>query len=282
MANGPQKPDTGGNFFMTPRKVVGSIAWRQLSNRARAILQAFQYAHDGFNNGRIKMGIHQLGAFVGNQNHDANSRAVAELIEMGFLECVSDANHHQSKAREYRITFIASGKEKAISPATNDYLEWRPKPGMKRKFGPAKSAMESEVAIAGAANSRKLSCAVLATSNSETLEISTPCHVAATAPILGNQSSDLSPAIPIAGSRSSPSSEGVGVDLHELRGWMKDVIDQLGYGGQKTLALDARVPEPAISKFKRGRSLPARYHLDLQMACGRHLPYRRWRAMRPE
>lgn len=60
MANGPQKPDTSGNFFMTPRKVVSSVAWKHLSLRARVVLQTFQSAHDGFNNGRIKMGIHQL------------------------------------------------------------------------------------------------------------------------------------------------------------------------------------------------------------------------------
>lgn len=28
MANGPEMPDHGGNFFMKPRRVINSVTWR--------------------------------------------------------------------------------------------------------------------------------------------------------------------------------------------------------------------------------------------------------------
>lgn len=281
MANGPQKPDHGGNFFMTPRKVINSVAWNHLSLRARAILQLFQSAHDGFNNGRIKMGIHQLGALIGNQNHAANARAVAELIEKGFLVCMSDADHHQSKVREYRLTFIPSGKAKATSPATHDYADWRPPAGSKRKFGGAKDATETEVSIAAPAIFGKFSGADSATSNGEIVGISASGCVAAVAPILGNQSLASSASTSISGNSPFRSTgEGIGVDLDELREWLLHVLGEAGFGGQKELSREAGVPEPVLSKFKRGRGLPAHYRIPLQTACGRRTPYNVWKAQR--
>ena len=261
---------------MTPRKVITSAGWKHLSMRARVILQLFQFAHDGFNNGRIKMGIHQIGSQIGNQNHAANSRAVAELIETGFLECVSDADHHHAKVRQYRLTFIATGKEKSVSPATNEFMDWRPPSTSKRKFGRAKSATQEGVAVAVPASSRKFSVALDATPPAEIDGIAAISTVATVAPILGNQSSAGSEARLQTSNHARLPVEAPGVDLFELREWARHVLDILGFGGQKVLALDADVPQPALCKFLKGKGLRADYRMRLQFACGRHTPYRKW------
>ena len=120
MGQGPQKTAHGGNFFMTPRRVLDSVAWKSLSLRARAILQVFQAGHDGWNNGNLGMRVHDLGAKIGDQNHGANGRAVAELIEKGFLELTAEADRRQGKVREYRLTFVTTGKSREVVDATHE------------------------------------------------------------------------------------------------------------------------------------------------------------------
>ncbi len=104
-----QRVDHGGDFIQLPRPLLRSAAFLSLSSRARCALLVLLERFSGFNNGRIGLAIDHLGAALGNQNHRANSRALAELIERGFVECMADANHVKSKAREYRLTFIESG-----------------------------------------------------------------------------------------------------------------------------------------------------------------------------
>lgn len=147
MAQGPQKADHGGNFYITPRALLDSVAWKHLSFRARAVLQVFQDRHDGFNNGHLALGIHEIGKRLGNKNHGPNAKAVAELIELGFLECVSDADRKHSKVREYRLTFVSTGKAKHVEKATNDYRDWRPAPGKTRKFGGVRTTTQEGVCV---------------------------------------------------------------------------------------------------------------------------------------
>lgn len=274
MSQGPQKADHGGNFFMTPRAVLDSVAWKHLSFRARAVLQVFQDRHNGHNNGNLALGIHEIGKRLGNQNHGGNSRAVAELIEHGFLECVSDADRRQSKVREYRITFVSTGKQRHVEKATHDYRDWRLGGAKRRKFGSANTATQDDVCVASTATMVKNSVANTATNDRESPEFCTPPSGANTALLIDNQSK-----APSAGSQTllaSPEklrAADLRLELDELRRWACFIIDSYGYGGSRRLAHNACIPEPALSRFRKGRSLPDQYRIPLQEACGRLLPY---------
>lgn len=282
MSQGPQKPDHRGNFFMVPRSVIESVAWRGASLRARAVLQVFQFCHDGFNNGNITLSIKQIGKALGDQCHGANAKAVAELIELGFLECTSDAMHGQSKARSYRVTFIATGKGKA-NPATNEFQEWRPFPGAKRAFGGARSTQP--VKFGGAVTATpdvkldavtatvvKFHDAVTATGGPAIAGISGEASVAVTAPYLSNHSTHRSGVSPISEISSRMGPESIAADFDDLRAWVRDAIAVLGYGGAKILASKAGIPEPNLSRFRAGKTLSEQYRLPLHEACARVLP----------
>lgn len=274
MAQGPQKADHGGNFVMTPRAVLDSLAWKHLSFRARAVLQVFQDRHDGFNNGHLGLGIHEIGKRLGNQNHGGNSRAVAELIERGFLECVSDADRKHAKVREYRLTFITSGKARSVEKATNDYRDWRPAGARTRKFGSANTATQEGVCVVNTATMVKNSVAITATDDAASPEFCTPSSGANTALLIDNQYE-----APLLGCESLPSNPeklrraDLRCELTELRHWAQTIIDRTGYGGARRLAHNAEIPETALSRFRAGRSLPDQYRIPLQEACGRMLPY---------
>jgi len=270
---GAQKPDHGGIFYIRPRRVTASVAWKWLSFRARAILDVFQYAHDGANNGEIAFGIHDIGTAIGNQNHAANSRAVAELIEKGFLECTSDANRAQAKVRTYRITFISTGEARKIVPATHEYESWRPV--QKRKFGGARTATQNPVSVAVTAPRVKVSVAVTAPTESHLRTEDGFCSVAETALILDNHSRDRSGPENTSSVLLKLPAADLRPELDTLRQWVREVVDHHGFGGARRLAHDADVPEPALSRFRSGKSLPDHYRIALQEACARVIPFNR-------
>lgn len=282
MGNGPQRPDHGGNFYMVPRRVIESVAWRCASLRARAILQVFQFCHNGHNNGEITLSIKQIGKALGDQCHGPNAKAVAELIELGFLECTSDAMHGQSKARSYRVTFIPTGKGKATL-ATNEFQEWRPLPGSKRAFGGARSARP--VKFGGAITATqdvkfdavtatvvKFHDAVTATGGPAIAGISDEASDAVTATILGNHSTHRPGVSPLSEISSRSGAESIAADFDDLREWVREAIAVLGYGGAKVLAKSANMPEPNLSRFRAGKALSEQYRLKLHEACARVLP----------
>lgn len=278
MGQGPQKPDHGGNFYQMPRKVVASPAWRNASLRARVVLDIFLSRHNGFNNGKIALGIREISKEIGDQNHGANGKAVSQLIELGFLECTSTADRHQSKTREYRITFIPTGQGKSAQPATHEYRDWRPDPMQKRKFGAAKTATRRPVSVAEAATQVKTSVAEAATQVTENREFEGGRCVADTATLIDNHSPPkICRSVDSVIVGSKPAVDPMGLPLEELRQWTKDTLLRLGYGGQRQLAKQANIPDPALSRFRHGRSLPDQYRLALQQACGRVLPYIRWK-----
>ena len=283
MGHGPQKPEHGGNFYIMPRRVQESVAWRCASLRARVVLSVFLARHTGFNNGHLAISISELCEAVGDQNRGANSKAVVELIELGFLECTCDADRRQSKAREYRVTFIATGEGKNVRPATNEYADWRPAERKLRQFGGARTAPPEAISGAVTAPTRKLPVAVTAPCSTVTRGFEAHGHGAVTAPLLVNQSAPPSghPSKSVISPPKLPranSSIDARVDVQELREWTQATIRTLGYGGARKLALDSDVPEPIISRFRSGRGLPDHHRLRLQLACGRALPYIRWRS----
>ena len=275
MGQGHQKADHSGNFYMMPRRVVSSVAWRHCSFRARCILDAFMLAFNGRNNGEIVFAIHDIGAALGNQGHSANARAVAELIEKGFLQQTSDANRAQSKARTYRITFVTTGSPRAIEPATHDYEDWQPV--KKRKFGGARTASKNPVSGAVTASTVKTCLAETASDLTESRGFEGHPVGANTAPLLYNHptGSEDRPEKSPDHLQYRPEIFGADfrTDIADLREWARQVTQQIGYGGNRTLADDAGIPEVALSRFRNGKNLPDQYRIPLQEACGRHIPF---------
>ena len=262
---------------MMPRRVQDSIAWRHASLRARVVLGVFLYHHDGWNNARLALTIRQIGQAIGDQNNGANGKAVAELIQLGFLDCVTDADHQQSKAREYRITFIPTGHGKTAQPATHEYADWRPGPMQTRKFGGARTATPNTISDAVTASTVKFSDAVTAPRPTENCGFEVPSLDAVTAPLLINQSptKDCRPARSVLARVQTPSLD-LAVPVDELRLWAQSAIAQIG--SARRLAQSAGIPEPALSRFRNGKSLPDHFRHALQQACGRALPYVKWKA----
>ena len=255
--------------------------------RARVVLQVMLFHHDGWNNGKLAISVKQIGKALGNQNHAANGQALAELIELGFLECTSGADHGQAKARTYRLTFVSTGEGKRLHLATNEYQSWRPATRTKRgfgqvqssdpmKFGGANSTTQNMKSVAETAAHMKFHDANTATLKPGIADFSTDSSVAIIAPHLINQSPPVQSVSPVSGISPSQRGDSIAAPLDELRAWTRDAIAKIG--GANLLAKDAGIPEATLSRFKNGKGLPEHYHAPLQEACGRALPYSKWLA----
>lgn len=284
---GPQKADHRGNFIMIPRAVLESVAWRHASMRARSILLVLLFHHNGWNNGTLSISVKQVGKALGNQNHAANGQALAELMQLGFIDCTSGADHGQAKARTYRITFVSTGEGKRVQPATHDYQSWRPSAGAKRQFGRGKNAdpmkfggaitaTPSMKSVAMTAPQMKFHVAITAPLESEIADLSTDSSVAEIAPHLINHLSSRPRLSPVSEISPSQQDDSLMPPIPELRDWVRDAIRAIG--AAKLLAKDAGIPEATLSRFKNGKPLPEQYRNRLQEACGRALPYSRWKA----
>lgn len=252
----PQKVDHGGNFIQLPRAMLTSLPFLSLSMRARAALYVVLERFNGFNNGRIGLSIDNLGAALGNQNHAANSRALVELIDRGFLECMAGANHIKSKAREYRLTFIESG-HRGQDKATNEWKLWQ----APEKNGPEATATREWKPVEATATRRKLGVEATATRATETCGVGGRFRVEATAAhIISQYQPSASPVTYHGNSFKSPS---------ELRAALNDLIA----AGDITATAVARaigMPAGTMSKFRNGKGLPVAYRGPLHLELGRH------------
>lgn len=117
----------GGPWAGIPVCVINSPSYRDLGLWARAILVEITARMNGYNNGKIAMSQREISDALGNSNMRKIGRAVAELIEHGFLDVSAEGIWKQRQAREYRLTFINTMQGHFTKPATNDYLKWQPK-----------------------------------------------------------------------------------------------------------------------------------------------------------
>lgn len=273
-----QKVDHGGSFLTLPRRTIGSVAYRYLSYRARAVLVAFCGAFTGTNNGEIEFSIKAIGQAIGSESHGLNARGVAELIEKGFLECMSEANRATSKARRYRITFISTYRRTAngeeIVPATHEYEDWRPV--KKRKFrGGEIPTTECEKTT------------FLPTTVKNCVGEMPPCSAQKpqkpVTPVVGETPPILSTSPTVSGGATVSrlrlpepgSAESLLVDPETLRAWARQAVAAAGYGGNNRLAEDAGISAVELSRFRNGKPLPPKHHAALQAACARILPFNR-------
>lgn len=269
-----QRVDHGGDFIQLPRPMLRSAAFLSLSRRARCALLVLVERFSGFNNGRIGLAIDDLGGALGNQNHRANSRALAELIERGFVECMADANHVKSKAREYRLTFIESGHG-GKDRATNEWRDWTPptlpcpvagseqmphQSGNMEKIGPEATATREWKPVEATATQWKLSTEATATRETETCGFGGGFRVEATAAHI------ISQYRPLAGDVSDHGNSFKSPD--ELRAALNRLV-AAGEATATALAMAVNMPVGTMSKFRNGRGLPEAYHAGLHLELGR-------------
>jgi hypothetical protein len=276
-----QKVDHGGSYIMAPRRVTAHHTWRLTSYRARAIYIAFLGAFNGTNNGEIEFSIKAIGKAIGSDNHGLNARAVAELCEKGLIECTSEANRANSKARKYRITCISTYRRtpngEVIEPATHDYEAWQPV--KKRKFrGGEITPTEGEKTTFPTTTVKNCGVEITPCSAQKPQKTVSPVGVEIT-PILYT-----SPAVSRGATVSRlrlpepGSAESSLVDPETLRAWARQAVSAAGYGGNNRLAADAGMSAVELSRFRNGKPLPAKHHAKLQAACARILRFDRLRA----
>ena len=125
------RADTRGEGLMgLPKCVYGSPAYRDLDLYARAVLMEILSRFNGYNNGEIGVSYREIGEGLGSQNFTRIARAVADLMEHGLIDIGHEAVWKERHSRQYRLTWVMSGKPPFTAKATNDYLDWSKKIGV--------------------------------------------------------------------------------------------------------------------------------------------------------
>ena len=121
------RADTRGDGLIgLPKVVHKSAAYRSLDLYGRAVLLEILSRFNGFNNGQIGCSVREIGEALGNQNYRRISKAIADCMQRGLLDIAADSIWKERKSRQYRLTFITSGKAPPYRAATNDYRSWKP------------------------------------------------------------------------------------------------------------------------------------------------------------
>lgn len=95
----------GPPFVQLHYWVLKSPAWARLTPNARCVYIALKARYNGLNNGSISFSAREAGAAL-NASHHTGNRALAELIEAGFIEVTEESsfNRKTKEARTYLLT----------------------------------------------------------------------------------------------------------------------------------------------------------------------------------
>ena len=116
-----KKVEHKGGFLGLPRHVFESSAYRQLSLKARCLLDEFQniFRRDG-RNGRLRMPVEYTMERLNISSYTTAQKAFQELQDMGFIDLCLDSDYSKGKAREWRLTYeTCKGRE-----PTNDFMRF--------------------------------------------------------------------------------------------------------------------------------------------------------------
>ena len=117
----------GDGLIGLPKCVHKSAAYRSLDLYGRAVLLEILSRFNGYNNGEIGCSYREIGEGLGNQNYGRIAKAIAQCIEHGLLDIGHEAIWKERHSRQYRLTFVTSGKPPNTRAATNEYRCWSPK-----------------------------------------------------------------------------------------------------------------------------------------------------------
>ena len=116
----------GGRWAGIPICVIESPAYRDLSLWARAILTQIVARMNGYNNGSIAISVSEICTVLGNSNRGKAVKALAELMQHGFIEATTEGDRKERLAREYRLTFVNTVSNGKFVAATEEYRDWKP------------------------------------------------------------------------------------------------------------------------------------------------------------
>lgn len=133
------RPDfRGRGFAALPRVVLESPAYQDLRLSARSLLWEITARFTGNNNGRIIFSHEEASQRIGVSSPKTIVAAFKSLMEHGFIDVAMESDYEARLAREYRITWLTSGKYPPYKAATNDYLDWSASAPPK-KYDPSKT-----------------------------------------------------------------------------------------------------------------------------------------------
>lgn len=118
----------GGRWAGIPICVIESPAYRGLGLWARAILTEIVARMNGYNNGSIAISLTEICTALGNSNRGKAAKAIAELMQHGFIDVTTEGDRKERLAREYRLTFVNTVSNGKFVAATEDYRNWTPQP----------------------------------------------------------------------------------------------------------------------------------------------------------
>jgi hypothetical protein len=110
---------------MLPHFLLNSAAYLSLSTAARAVHVEIVRLYNGSNNGRLALSV-RTAAIRCRVARNTAARALAELQDRGFIECVT-AGGFSLKTRhatEWRLTHLKCDASGKLSDAI--FMQWRP------------------------------------------------------------------------------------------------------------------------------------------------------------
>lgn len=279
-------------FARLDHDLLRSTAYRSLSPSARALLVEFAMMFNLKNNGELYLSVRDAAARMGVSDHNAASSALAELMDMGFIDMAADgvfssSPDKPSKARCWRLTWEAAPGRSA----SFDYRE-----AVVRGQRPARRAREGRLALDRYASGKNRGA------KSNTVD---PITVVETNTVPGNYSPDTHSSVletntglpqnrPITvdehrygnqhTSRNTTTGAAAGelvtafstplkasgpisaADMDRLREDVRRHVTAGGYGAQKNLSKESGVAAPVLSRFRSGGSLPQVSYVPLRLA----------------
>ena len=241
----------GKKFIGLPVVVKESDAYQALDFFQRNLLIELLSAFNGYNNGKLVISQRQIADRMGTQNFARISSGIARLMAVGLLDISTESMWKERKAREYRLTFISSGSPPNVSPATNDYQQWK----NDAEHASAETLQSADHASADGNNPADHASAAPWKNREKCVEqpVSTAEHASS---LIGK---------PFHGSANGKAKrykydeETSWADLASLRDRISEHLDQAEPGEQTRLARRLDIPGGTLSKFLSGKGLPQRH-----------------------
>ncbi len=116
----PNGRSAGEQFAPLPYPMARSDAWRSLSGAAVKVWVELRCRYDGGNNGKLSLSMDEGARLLG-LGKATVARALAELVERGFVRVVKPGQWYGRLATEYAVT------DRGVngSMATNDWKRWQ-------------------------------------------------------------------------------------------------------------------------------------------------------------
>lgn len=115
--------------------MLNTPAWKSLSGSAIAVYLELASRYNGVNNGDLHLSAREF--IQGRQcSRQTATRAIAELVDRGFIEVTRDSGFNMKdrrrQARTFRLTVFFCDLTK--SPASRAFTKWTPKSSSKKHF----------------------------------------------------------------------------------------------------------------------------------------------------